>query len=879
MRKKVRKVLSVLLTVSMTASMFSGIAFAEGAGKLFGKDEPTPRLIISRYRSNYSDSDKYEFAEVTLASAANAAIATASEVTVTASPSDALNILEVDPDAKEDETGNVVLHYNPYKNNEFYDYRATMSNATEKIKVGVKTDKETYQSEVELVSNWFDYLDHNAEAHEDKIELGAYIYHGNTWNSSGTNYTIKVYDLQNKDQEITEKEGWFDNKQSEIIFNVGKIKKEDRKEQHVYLIELYGSDKKIYGYCYVLVYPLPSMVVDGEVIHTQSVEDYISKLGEKNPDKLTAIQTFEIMGGSMSSTDWRAIRRMTGLKSLTVGSDVQSTSSRLIPDSAFEGMKSLETVSINAEGNGKTAGPAAKSGTSYVQSIGDKAFKDCTNLKNVSIPGITIVGAQAFENCTSLSDLTAADVQTAAKEAFSGCTALTKAEFPALTGIYDGVFENCTGLEMIKLPNISWIYERAFKNCTSLDTMYLNDSAPWLWSWGGDTDVAGIFEGVPKPLKEYQWVDNNGEPVTGDYYRYALEDYREGYSSGGNHTAAYKVWKELLGFSDPEAANIWVSVNGTYTLSGESLNACIESYLAAHKEVKRTDITKLIASGEGIMTKEDWKTLESLPALTWLQIGYESSPCNLREQIPDGVRMPKQLENFFLLNENAIEIPDSMFEGCSKLLQARVDNVTKIGNRAFAGCSSLRYLTLPENPPELGSDVFSGISPRFCLNTVTGNLDKYMEAIEKSGRAEQWLYVLSTDGPTPSNPESSSSSSSVSQTGQWVLNDRGWWYDLGNGLWPSNQWSCLYYNGRYDWYYFDQEGYMVTGWYTDAEGKSYYFHPTADGRRGYMYTGWNLIDGAWYYFSTESGEKCGMLLKNTTTPDGYVVNEDGMWVR
>ena len=32
------------------------------------------------------------------------------------------------------------------------------------------------------------------------------------------------------------------------------------------------------------------------------------------------------------------------------------------------------------------------------------------------------------------------------------------------------------------------------------------------------------------------------------------------------------------------------------------------------------------------------------------------------------------------------------------------------------------------------------------------------------------------------------------------------------------------------------------------------------------------LDGNWYYFQTD-----GALLKNATTPDGYKVNEEGIW--
>ena len=52
-----------------------------------------------------------------------------------------------------------------------------------------------------------------------------------------------------------------------------------------------------------------------------------------------------------------------------------------------------------------------------------------------------------------------------------------------------------------------------------------------------------------------------------------------------------------------------------------------------------------------------------------------------------------------------------------------------------------------------------------------------------------------------------------------------------------------------------------------VDGKQYYFSAS-----GAMQTGWQRVDGNWYYFQAD-----GSLLKNSTTPDGYKVNEEGIW--
>ena len=63
------------------------------------------------------------------------------------------------------------------------------------------------------------------------------------------------------------------------------------------------------------------------------------------------------------------------------------------------------------------------------------------------------------------------------------------------------------------------------------------------------------------------------------------------------------------------------------------------------------------------------------------------------------------------------------------------------------------------------------------------------------------------------------------------------------------------------------------GWEQDGNGWWY----STDS--GYLSNGFSKIDGKWYYFSMEEGSANGMLLKNTTTPDGYKVDADGVWIQ
>jgi len=112
--------------------------------------------------------------------------------------------------------------------------------------------------------------------------------------------------------------------------------------------------------------------------------------------------------------------------------------------------------------------------------------------------------------------------------------------------------------------------------------------------------------------------------------------------------------------------------------------------------------------------------------------------------------------------------------------------------------------------------------------------------------------------------------------GQWIQDEKGWWYKRPDGSYPKNSWGYEAYNGKSYWYYFLDSGYMATGW-IEVNGSKYYLFPNSDGWKGRMLTGWQWIGGNCYYLDPQ-GQNEGALYRNTTTPDGFTVDSEGRWV-
>ena len=119
--------------------------------------------------------------------------------------------------------------------------------------------------------------------------------------------------------------------------------------------------------------------------------------------------------------------------------------------------------------------------------------------------------------------------------------------------------------------------------------------------------------------------------------------------------------------------------------------------------------------------------------------------------------------------------------------------------------------------------------------------------------------------------------------GTWGLNAEGSWTFLDDsGRFYKNCWAAIYNpyadpaqgQSSFDWFCFDENGSMRTGWFQDPDGSYYYLNSASDGTRGKMLTGWHWIpDGSGlrkcYYFNPASDGTRGKMPVSYTHLDVY----------
>ena len=178
-------------------------------------------------------------------------------------------------------------------------------------------------------------------------------------------------------------------------------------------------------------------------------------------------------------------------------------------------------------------------------------------------------------------------------------------------------------------------------------------------------------------------------------------------------------------------------------------------------------------------------------------------------------------------------------------------NLSNNGQAAWSisqGASGYQVKLIRDNTSTVGGvQSFTTNSANFkSLMTKAGTYTLKVRAVNSDGtKNSAWV---SSSTVTISQAEAANnyneSKNATTLQGTWQRNATGWWYAFSDGTYVTSSWKQI--GG--EWYYFNADGYMLVGWQN--------------------------IGGNWYYMDLNRGN----MLSNTTTPDGYFVNESGVYV-
>lgn len=376
-----------------------------------------------------------------------------------------------------------------------------------------------------------------------------------------------------------------------------------------------------------------------------------------------------------------------------------------------------------------------------------------SQIKTITIgEGVTSIGNTAFRDCTELTSISLNnDLKHIGVEAFRYCGQLTAIDFPeSLTSIANSSFFECRGLLSVTIPEgITSIDFSTFYDCSSLKSLILPSG---MTSIGGDAFKAchNLTEIVCKATTPPSISSSTFSNVSREAFVYVPQASISAYESA-------EYWSEFTNFRPI----------GT---CGENLTWRI------------TPEDELIVEGTGEMTSAPWFDIEEyLYAIKKATImegvtsiadaAFHYCTALVSISIPESVT---SLGNHTFRNcvsltdvtipEGVTAIGEEVFQNCNSLTEVNIpEGVTSIGYFAFQSCK-LSTITIPENVSSIGSLAFDGCSsltsitcrattPPELENSVFNNVNKSIpvyvptSAIAAYKEADYWKEFTNIQAP------------------------------------------------------------------------------------------------------------------------------------
>lgn len=350
-----------------------------------------------------------------------------------------------------------------------------------------------------------------------------------------------------------------------------------------------------------------------------------------------------------------------------------------------------------------------------VTSIGEYAFKGCTNITDMILAStsITSIDNNAFDGCTGLTGLNFPKCLTAIGEsAFTGCTALEAIHLDKtqLATIDNSAFYGCSGLTLVYLPEtltaignyafqksgiteitipdaVTTLGNRVFKECTGLQAVTLGKAITTIGNntFNGCTSLAAV-------------TARGSLTSIGAYAFY-------GCTALTNHSSMFS--KTLTTIDDYAFAG-----SGIHTVTIPESVTTIGNKAFAKCSTLRTinyDAVNCTTVGSDVFSE--------CPKVEYLGIGKTVT------DIPSGIFSNLPISYCDLvIPDNVKTIGSSAFRGCGFSSVTLPDNLTTIERFVFADCERLKSVVIPETVTAIGNYAFyncARISSVVIPNAVT----------------------------------------------------------------------------------------------------------------------------------------------------------------
>jgi hypothetical protein len=394
-----------------------------------------------------------------------------------------------------------------------------------------------------------------------------------------------------------------------------------------------------------------------------------------------------------------------------------------------------------------------------VTTIAADAFKDCTNIANVTLPAsVTTIGQAAFSGCTGLRTLTvSSNLRSIGAGTFndSGLFELVvrcdpthpnivqgfASQIPTIQKafIYEGIesigdmaFASCSELSSVSFygEDLKTIGTKAFYNCPKIETLSILQSVESI----GDK-AFGVPEGVTSSLNSVtvSWqtpltMPDGVDPFPthsgitlkvpfGKKEAYSSDPYWGDFNidvatqeiAGGPHLVRYRLhedataeyWAEVIGMYDQQATSVDIESSKVYNNLTFPVIKIAENAFRAHPTLQTVNLPNTITT----IGENAFFSCDNMVTLDFLPEGLETIGESAFEQCAGltSVELPSTLK----------VVSSSAFQQCVNLQQVKLnEGLETIGYAAFGDCGALQSISIPSTVETIDDFAFasSGVS-------------------------------------------------------------------------------------------------------------------------------------------------------------------------
>ena len=340
-----------------------------------------------------------------------------------------------------------------------------------------------------------------------------------------------------------------------------------------------------------------------------------------------------------------------------------------------------------------------------ITSIGESAFSGCQSLPNAVIPeNVTYIGNYAFNDCDALTSVTIpAKVSQIGYNAFAYCDNLATVDMSKATGlttISSSLFQYCTSLTNVKLPaKITSIESSAFSQCTSLPKITIPETVTSIGSYAFNDCESLTNVNIPSGVTQIS--DNTFQ------YCYSLPSITipanvtyigsgAFYSCDALTSVAIPSKVTSIGSSAFSYCDNLATVDFSNATSLTTINSNAFEY---NPKLTAVDLSKATS-----LTTINSYAFQDCDALTTVSIPEKVTSIPYR-----GFFDCDALETVDLSKATSITaIGSQAFYSCNKLKSVDMSNTSlvNINDAAFAYCSALESVSIPESVARVFSNAF-----------------------------------------------------------------------------------------------------------------------------------------------------------------------------